>query len=76
MVCNYLRINMEKLSNKDLHPPPFTFYLCLKIRWGGVCFRFFLILAPVGGSKQTSFLTLQGILHVAPTLQAVSQPIF
>ena len=33
------------------------------------CFRFVLILAPAEGFNQTSFLTLQGILHGAPTLR-------
>ncbi len=50
------------------------FIYFLKIRGGG-SFRFFLILAPSGGSNpeglyQTSFLTMQGILHWSPTLLA------
>ena len=51
------------------HPPCLFFLFFLKIRGRG-SFRFFLILDPAGGSNQTSFLTLQGILHGSPTVRA------
>ena len=54
-------------NTNNPHPAYFDFF---KNKVG--CFRFNLILSPAGGSNQTSFLTLQVILHGSPTLRALS----
>ena len=54
------------------NPPPPNYFWFFLIRVG--CFRLFLILAPAGGSYQTSFLNLQGILHGSSTLRAILFP--
>ena len=49
---------------------PLAYFLFFFENKGGVVSFFFQILAPAVGSNQTSFLTLQGILHGSPTLRA------